>query len=76
MGLRSLCRGGCRVSLAAPQLALCLLARLVPRCSTRRRNRSDSFSIERLMDFLSALGQDAEITVRPARKRHGEVVVG
>ncbi|MBI4456365.1 MAG: hypothetical protein HY644_10745 [Acidobacteria bacterium] len=26
------------------------------------------------MDFLTALGQDVEITVRPTRKSHGEVV--
>jgi len=25
------------------------------------------------MDFLTALGQDVEITVKPARKRQGEV---
>jgi len=37
------------------------------------RNRAGSFSVERLMDFLTALGQDVEITVKPARKRHGEV---
>jgi hypothetical protein len=27
------------------------------------------------MDFLTALGQDVEITARPARKEHGEVSV-
>jgi hypothetical protein len=37
------------------------------------RNRAGAFSIERLMDFLTALGQDVEITVRPARKEHGSV---
>jgi hypothetical protein len=25
------------------------------------------------MDFLTALGQNVEITVKPARKKHGEV---
>jgi hypothetical protein len=34
------------------------------------RNRTGSFSVERLMDFLTALGQDVEITVRPTRKQH------
>jgi len=29
------------------------------------RNRASAFSVERLMDFLTALGQDAEIIVRP-----------
>jgi hypothetical protein len=37
--------------------------------------RSGTFSVERLMDFLTALGQDVEITVRPTRKPHGEVSV-
>jgi hypothetical protein len=44
-----------------------------PHVSSLMRNRAGSFSVERLMDFLTALGQDVEITVRPARKRHGEV---
>jgi Helix-turn-helix domain len=29
------------------------------------RNRSGVFSVERLMEFLTALGQDVQITVRP-----------
>ena len=37
------------------------------------RNRAGSFSVERLMDFLTALGQDVEISVKPARGRLGEV---
>ncbi len=44
-----------------------------PHVSLLMRNRSVAFSVERLMDFLTALGQDVEITVRPARKAHGEV---
>jgi predicted XRE-type DNA-binding protein len=47
-----------------------------PHVSALMRNRSGAFSVERLMDFLTALGQDVEITVRPARKEHGEVSVG
>jgi len=39
------------------------------------RNRSGVFSVERLMEFLTALGQDVQITVRPTRKSHGEVSV-
>ena len=46
-----------------------------PHVSALMRNRSGSFSVERLMDFLTALGQDVEITVRPTRKDHGEVSV-
>ncbi|CBE68567.1 MAG: hypothetical protein F9K13_03445 [Candidatus Methylomirabilis oxygeniifera] len=39
------------------------------------RNRSGNFSVERLTEFLTALGQDVKITVRPARKDRGEVSV-
>ena len=46
-----------------------------PHVSALMRNRSGSFSVERLMDFLTALGQDVEITVKPTRKEHGEVSV-
>ncbi len=46
-----------------------------PHVSLLMRNRSGSFSVERLMEFLTALGQDIEISVRPARKGQGEVFV-
>jgi predicted XRE-type DNA-binding protein len=46
-----------------------------PHVSALMRNRAGNFSVERLMDFLTALGQDIEITVRPTRKPHGEVFV-
>jgi predicted XRE-type DNA-binding protein len=46
-----------------------------PHVSALMRNRSGSFSVERLMDFLTALGQDVEITVKPASKEHGDVFV-
>ncbi len=46
-----------------------------PHVSMLMRNRSGSFSVERLMEFLTALGQDVEITVRPTRKQHGEMSV-
>ena len=46
-----------------------------PNVSALMRNRSGTFSVERLMKFLTALGQDIEITVRPTRKEHGEVSV-
>lgn len=36
-----------------------------PQVSALMRCRAGSFSIERLMRFLTALGQDVEITVRP-----------
>ena len=44
-----------------------------PHVSALMRNRAGSFSVERLMDFLTSLGQDVEITVKPTRKDHGEV---
>ncbi|MFZ0322009.1 MAG: helix-turn-helix transcriptional regulator [Candidatus Sulfotelmatobacter sp.] len=46
-----------------------------PHVSALMRNRAGSFSVERLMEFLTALGQDVEITVRPARRSHGAVSV-
>ena len=44
-----------------------------PHVSALMRGQSGNFSVERLMDFLTALGQDVEIAVRPARRGHGEV---
>src|SRR5277367_1376244 len=46
-----------------------------PHVSALMRNRAGAFSVERLMDFLTALGQDVEIIVKPTRKSHGEVSV-
>ena len=46
-----------------------------PHVSALMRNRSGTFSVERLMQFLIALGQDVEITVRPTRKEQGELSV-
>jgi predicted XRE-type DNA-binding protein len=46
-----------------------------PQVSLLMRNRSGSFSLERLITFLTALGQDVEITVRAARKEHGALSV-
>ncbi len=46
-----------------------------PQVSLLMRNRSGNFSIGRLIDFLTALGQDVQITVRPTRKPHGAVSV-
>lgn len=46
-----------------------------PHVSALMRNRSGAFSVERLMDFLTALGQDVEISVEPARRERGEVSV-
>jgi predicted XRE-type DNA-binding protein len=46
-----------------------------PHVSALMRGQSGTFSVERLMDFLTLLGQDVEITVRPKRKTQGEVYV-
>jgi predicted XRE-type DNA-binding protein len=46
-----------------------------PHVSALMRNRAGSFSVERLMEFLTALGQDVEIRVRPARRSQGAVSV-
>jgi len=44
-----------------------------PHVSSLMRGQSGSFSVERLMNFLAALGQDVQITVRSTRKPRGEV---
>jgi predicted XRE-type DNA-binding protein len=47
-----------------------------PHVSGLMRGQSGAFSIERLMDFLTLLGHDIEISVRPARQKyHGELSV-
>ncbi len=46
-----------------------------PHVSSLMRGRSGNFSVARLMEFLTHLGQDVEITVRPTRKPHGEMSV-
>jgi len=46
-----------------------------PHVSLLMRNRAGSFSVGRLMEFLTALGQDVEIAVSPSRKEHGDMSV-
>lgn len=46
-----------------------------PHVSLLMRNRAGSFSVGRLMEFLTALGQDVEVAVTPSRKAHGEISV-
>lgn len=46
-----------------------------PHVSALMRNRSGNFSVGRLMEFLTALGHDVEITVKPTRKAQGEMSV-
>ena len=46
-----------------------------PQVSLLMRNRSGNFSVERLMDFLTALGHDVEVRVTPTRRDHGQLSV-
>ncbi|MGI8745097.1 MAG: helix-turn-helix domain-containing protein [Bryobacteraceae bacterium] len=46
-----------------------------PQVSLLMRNRAGNSSIGRLIDFLTALGQDVQITVRSTRKEHGALSV-
>ena len=46
-----------------------------PHVSVLMRGHSGTFSVERLIEFLTALGHDIEIAVRPARKEPGEMSV-
>ena len=46
-----------------------------PQISLLMRNRAGNFSVGRLMEFLTALRHDVEITVRPTRKEHGALSV-
>jgi predicted XRE-type DNA-binding protein len=46
-----------------------------PQVSLLMRNRAGHFSVGRLMEFLTALRQDVEITVRPTHKEHGALSV-
>jgi len=46
-----------------------------PHVSALMRNRAGNFSVGRLIEFLTALGQDVKITVQPAKKAVGEMEV-
>jgi len=46
-----------------------------PQVSLLMRNRCGNFSVERLMDFLTALGHDVEVRVTRARNEHGQLSV-
>ena len=46
-----------------------------PHVSLLMRNRAGSFSLGKLMEFLTILGQDVEVTVRPSRKQLGHMSV-
>lgn len=46
-----------------------------PHVSALMRNRAGNFSVGRLMEFLTALGQDVTVTVTPTKKAVGEMDV-
>jgi predicted XRE-type DNA-binding protein len=46
-----------------------------PLVSALMRNRAGTFSVGRLIDFLTALGHDVEITVTPTLKPQGAMSV-
>lgn len=46
-----------------------------PHVSALMRGQSGAFSVERLMQFLTALGQDVQIRVTPTRRSRGTVSV-
>ncbi len=46
-----------------------------PHVSSLMRGHSGSFSVERLMEFLTALDQDVQITVGPKRRARAEMSV-
>ena len=46
-----------------------------PHVSALMRNRAGNFSVGRLIEFLTALGHDVQITLTPTRKEQGEMSV-
>ena len=46
-----------------------------PHVSALMRNRAGNFSVGRLIEFLTALGQDVQITVKSTRKAQGQMSV-
>jgi predicted XRE-type DNA-binding protein len=46
-----------------------------PHVSLLMRNRAGSFSVWKLMEFLTTLGQDVAVVVKPARSAQGKLSV-
>jgi predicted XRE-type DNA-binding protein len=63
----------------SPHLTQAAVAKILkikqPHVSNLMRGRSGSFSVGRLIEFLTALGQDVQITVKPTCNSHGTVSV-
>ena len=46
-----------------------------PNVSRLMRGSSGSYSVERLMEFLIALGHNVEVVITPTRRKHGAMSV-
>ena len=46
-----------------------------PNVSRLMRGSSGSYSVERLIEFLTALGHNVEVVITPTRKKHGAMTV-
>jgi predicted XRE-type DNA-binding protein len=46
-----------------------------PNVSRLMRGSSGSYSVERLMEFLTALGHNVEVKITPTRRKHGVMSV-
>lgn len=57
------------------QQAAASLGLTQPQVSAIIRGRLERFSTDRLIQVLTALGQDVEIRIRPATTAHGRVIV-
>ena len=59
-----------RLALKQREIAV-LLAIPQPKVSALMNYRLDNFSVERLLEFLTALNHDVEITIRPCATKSG-----
>ncbi len=46
-----------------------------PNVSRLMRGSSASYSVDRLIEFLTELGQDVEVVITPTRRKHGAMSV-
>lgn len=46
-----------------------------PNVSRLMRGSSGTYSVERLMEFLTALGHNVEVKITPTRRKHGAMSV-
>jgi predicted XRE-type DNA-binding protein len=46
-----------------------------PSVSRLMRGSSGSYSVDRLIEFLTALGQDVQVVIKPTRRKQGEMSV-